>query len=435
MSNSRTDGRFTLLGMAAPFSLRWAGLFIPLLGAVLGGAVAVLAWGVGRTPAVSLLLPVLWILMPSRVSAFCLAATYHMVVVRFIPELAGTWFDSSLVGYSLWVGLGVISGVAWAICWPRSGSPAWVVGSSIVVMLVLLVPPVAMALPGHPLVGVGFLAPGTGWFGVGGFFVAVAGACWFFRCKMQSIVGERKWLIWSAVLALGIMLWAAGGVPDPEKGKIAGRVGALTSMWGRFPDRDSVEVMLRIGKIGLATANLAGGDDGIDTVVFPEAVLGIYDPSLYPAMEQEVLRKTKLSGQTVVVGADLESGPNTYRGVAIVFRPDGSSSYIAARMTVPVAQWAPWSNKVHFPSDWLGKSTLDVGGGIRARFMFCFEEYLPLLHLLSEAREDHVLVIAMSNLWASDDPLTSYVQGAHTEGMARLFNRKWVRSVNLAKTQ
>lgn len=435
MSNSPTEGSFTSLGMADPVSWSWTRLFIPLLGAVLGGTLAVLAWGLGRTPAVSLLMPVLWILMPSRASAFALAATYHMMVVRFLPELAGTWFDSGLVGFLLWVGLGVISGLAWAICWPRSGRPVRVVVSSIAVMLVLLMPPVAMALPGHPLIGVGFLVPGTGWVGVGGFFVAVAGACWFFRCWLPGFVGERKWLIWTAVLAIGTMIWSAGGIPDPDKGKIAGRVGALTSMWGRFPDRDSVEVMQRIGKIGLATAKLAGGDDGIDTVVFPEAVLGIYDPSLYPAMEQEVLRKTKVSGQTVVVGADLESGANTYRGVAIVFRPGGSSSYIAARMTVPVAQWAPWSNKAHFPSDWLGKSTLDVGGGIRARFMFCFEEYLPLLHLLSEAREDHVLVIAMANLWASDDPLASFVQGAHTEGMARLFNRRWVRAVNLAKAQ
>ena len=235
------------------------------------------------------------------------------------------------------------------------------------------------------------------------------------------------------MLVVAAFLWFVGATPDSNGGKVAGRIGALDSRWGGYPKRDSLEVMSRISQVGLATARLAGGDDGINTLIFAESVLGVYDPSLYPVIELEVLRKTRETGQTVVVGADLEYGDKQLQKIAIVFRPDGSSSYLTARQSVPVAEWKPWARENHFPGDWLATSTVDIGGGIRARIMFCYEEYLTGLHLLSEMQGEHQMVVAISNLWASENTLTSFVQASHTEGMARLFGRKWVRAVNFPR--
>ena len=61
---------------------------------------------------------------------------------------------------------------------------------------------------------------------------------------------------------------------------------------------------------------------------------------------------------------------------------------------------------------------------------FCYEEYMPILSLIDEAAYDHNMVVVLSNLWATKDPLSSLVQGAHTQGMALLFGRRWVRAVN-----
>ena len=55
---------------------------------------------------------------------------------------------------------------------------------------------------------------------------------------------------------------------------------------------------------------------------------------------------------------------------------------------------------------------------------------MPILSLIDEAAYDHNMVVVLSNLWATKDPLSSLVQGAHTQGMALLFGRRWVRAVN-----
>lgn len=85
---------------------------------------------------------------------------------------------------------------------------------------------------------------------------------------------------------------------------------------------------------------------------------------------------------------------------------------------------------MHFPADWLAGGTVHLGGQVKARIMFCHEEWMPALHLLTEAREDHEMIIAMANLWAAKDPLAAHVQAAHTQGMALLFRRPFVRAVN-----
>ena len=396
-----------------------------------GLALAFAAWGPGRTPALALLLPLLWVGAPSRATAFVLTGAYHLGVVRFLPEFAGNWFQSLTAGYGLWIAVGLLCGGAWALCWPKDRGALRVVLSAAAALVLTVVPPFGAVLPGHPLIGMGYLFPASNWFGVCAFLLVTVAGCWLARTWLPRRYPNRLCTGGVLMLVVAAFLWFVGATPDSNGGKVAGRIGALDSRWGGYPKRDSLEVMSRISQVGLATARLAGGDDGINTLIFAESVLGVYDPSLYPVIELEVLRKTRETGQTVVVGADLEYGDKQLQKIAIVFRPD--ASYVTARQSVPVAEWKPWARKSHFPVDWLATSTVDIGGGIRARIMFCYEEYLTGLHLLSEMQGEHQMVVAISNLWASENTLTSFVQASHTEGMARLFGRKWVRAVNFPR--
>jgi len=45
------------------------------------------------------------------------------------------------------------------------------------------------------------------------------------------------------------------------------------------------------------------------------------------------------------------------------------------------------------------------------------------------------VVVSLANLWAADDPLANSVQASYTQGMALLFRRNWVRSVNLPRAR
>jgi hypothetical protein len=178
---------------------------------------------------------------------------------------------------------------------------------------------------------------------------------------------------------------------------------------------------------------MAGGEDGLSTVVFPEGILGLYDPSLYTVLKVALLNKSRQAGQTVVIGTDLQTSKREFQTVAVVFKPDGTSTYIASRQAPPVSMWAPWSPYRHYPSNWFADNTIGISKGIRARIMFCYEEYLPFLTLIDEAMYDQNLVITMSNLWASNSRLPNTIQAAHTQGMALLFGKQWVRSVNMPK--
>jgi hypothetical protein len=395
----------------------------------LGGGLGLLAWSPGHTPALGALFPLLWIGRPSRMTAFVCAAAYHLAVVRFLPGLAANWFDSIVAGFACWLAVGIVSGLAWAVFWPPSGSTApRVVLCALAVLVMLLLPPFGALVPAHPVVAWGYLAPGSGWVGVALMFILTS--TWASWLRTYARVFPESHVSWIAIGLLFAVICTFGLVPQPQDGRSANQVLGVQTQFGRFPAYGSVHVMQRLVRMGELSALQANGKDTVKAVVFPETIIGLYDRSLQPSIDLELVAPSKGKGQTLVLGADVAFGSKRFQNAALIFRPDGSSTLIAARQTVPIAQWRPWSRGAHFPADWVGTSTADLGGGLRARFIFCHEEWMAVLHLLSEAREEHELVIAMANLWAASDPTASYVQGAHTQGIALLFGRVYIRAVN-----
>lgn len=428
----------TELNVIGPFGTTrqpaWLRLGSIPLAACLGAFLGLLAWGEARTPALALLLPLLWIAMPSRMAVFALTTAYHLAVIRFLPLFAGTWYESTATGTLMWFLTCILCGMAWAVCWTPSRKTAVVLSRSLLAIVVTMVPPIGSILPGHPIVGMGYMAGGTSWFGVILFVVYFLGASWLIRVAAPSRL--KQWsphAVWGLLVVAAVVLGVRGAVPNPSAGKLAGPVGALESKWGPYPKRGSLEVMTRLGQISRATLALSGGEGEVRTVVFAESSLGVYDPTMFPAVKRDILSKIEKTGQTVVVGVDLEQGPGRLSKVALVLRPDGTSSYAASRQPIPVVEWSPWGRPT-YAMNWLANSTVNVGSGVNARVMFCYEEYIPALHLISELQGDNHMVIAVANLWASNNPLTNFVQSAHTEGMARLFGRHWVRAVNFPKS-
>jgi hypothetical protein len=398
---------------------------------VLGITCALAAWSPGHSPAVGLLLPLLWALSPSRLAAFMCIAAYAMTVVRFLPDFAGTWFASPAFGWLCWIGVGVASGGLWAMLWPRRSSALPVARATMAALIISLLPPAGALFPGHPVVCFGFALPGSGWIGIAAMTFATATAAAVLRAALTQPRGIAR--AWLALAGASVALALFGLVPESDAGQRAGNVVGMRTAWGGFPPYGSFEVTDRLRRIGATLDALA--PEGPLTLVYPEAILGLYDASLNDVIELEITRRIRRTGQTIVLGANVDDGGGRFRNIALVLHPDGSRSIVAARQTTPVAQWRPWSGVMDFPSDWLASSTVTVSANIGARIMFCHEEWMPALHLLAEAREKHLVVIAMANLWAAEAPSASYVQGAHTEGVARLFGRQFVRAVNITGAQ
>lgn len=420
---------------------RWAatGLFIWRCGSVagnliqpalLGAGCGFAAWSPGQTPALGLLFPLLWAMSPSRAAAAVLAATYAMATVRFLPRFAGHWFDSPALGILCWIGVGVASGGLWGLLWPRRGDTLPVTSATLAALALSLLPPMGAILPGHPVVCWGFLAPGSAWIGLAVMTVGMAAAASGLR-RAVNLKGRRH-VAWIVLAGVCVSLSTLGQVPNPAGGERSAGVVGMRTAWGQFPTYGSVEVAQRLQRIGEALEASAKDAGPPRTVVFPEAIIGLYDASLDDVIELEIMRKIRQTAQTVVLGADVTDAAGRFRNIALVLRPDGLRSIVSARQTTPLAQWRPWSGTMHFPANWFGNSAVIVGDKLPVRIMFCHEEWMPGLHLVSEARGENQIIITMANLWAADDRLASDIQAAHTEGMAMLFARPYIRAINSA---
>lgn len=407
-----------------------------LAAASAGWVYAVLAWAMYSSPSVALLLPLIWLSIPARAGAGLFVATYVAGVTRVLPAYAGGWFDSFALGLALWVAMAALCGLFWAALWPRQGAgKGHVATAAIGATLGALLPPVALVMPGHPVAALGYLIEGGGWVALLAYFCVIGWAATELRGLAEgNVLRWTRGLAQPAVILVATgALWVVGAKldgSDQTRGRLVGKWGAVRTEFGPPPVNDD-QAVDRIARIGRMVRSLAGGEDGLDVVVLPETILGVAEPGNLAVLRSEVLVGARAAKQTVVLGAVEPQGAGRFANLAMGFRPDGSTWKVAARQSVPVASWAPWSGHEHYPSDWLGPATAEVTPGVRARFMMCYEEWMPILHLMPEVIERQNLVIAMANRWSTSSPLASAIQSAHTEGMAKLFRRPWLRSENL----
>lgn len=405
---------------------------VPWLGWLLaGGAMAVLSWGELRTPLAAVLFPVGLYVTRRRWNAFVYALAYHAGVAREVPWYSKVWLDDSLfLGALVWLTLSIAGAAIWSLVWTSSSRP-WKVGLCAAgAFLLAMCSPI---LPGHPIVGWGFLASGTGWLG---FVLAVAfTSAAAITVRRETERGARPDYVVPAFLLAGVLVLAVGGFTQKRlDGRVVGDSIAFTTNLGP-PPSTSEQIIQRMERVGAMAKAVATGEGRARLVVFPETMIGRYDTSYGAVFRNEIVGQAKEGRQFIVVGAEILQPDGTGQNIAILTRPDGTTSYAQQRLASPISMWAPWRKgqpdaDTHFPIDLRANNILTIEGGVKARVMFCYEEYLPALHLLNELLDDHSLVIAMANSWSGQNLAAAAVQEAHTEGMVRLFGRRLLRAEN-----
>ncbi|HEX2543287.1 MAG TPA: hypothetical protein VHL79_00315 [Ramlibacter sp.] len=397
-------------------SLRTSGH--PVLSLALGVALGLLAWGEGRVPVPALSLPLLVGLSRSRAQAFWLAFGYAAGVLRHAAAFIASWFgDHLVVGMAAVVAYAVIAGAVWACGWSASPRIATRMGTMAAAWLLAL--GLALAVPGHPLVAAGFVLPDSGWAG------ALA-ACLLGPAALAVLTTLRP-RARAGMMALLLASLAAAGVAlhrEPTTGALAG-IAPRTTAWGALRSPDDVLQRLQ----HMARAPLALTDT---TVVWPESILGRYEPSFEPVLQLELLQPARAAGRTLVIGMDLPLPGERLASAAVVFHPDERRVVALARQPAPLALWKPWRQEHTFVADWRAGNMLELGQGERAAVIFCYEEYMPLLYLLNEAFDAPTLYLALANTWAARDPAAATIQTWHSLGMARLFGRPYLKAENHA---
>lgn len=395
-----------------------AALIATASGALLGA----LAWGADRVPAMAMLLPLLLAMCGSRVQSAVLAFAYSLGVLRFAPATVGGWFDGDmLIGWSAISLCAVATGAAWCAGWSPSRSPsrrALAMGGG---WLAALLPPAALGSAGHPVIAVGFLLPGSGWLGVAislGLALCAGAAGAVIRdgrIPTRLAAGGVAGVLAGA----GLMVHAPSSVTvDP----VVPGVVAVPTNWGRLTDEE--QVLARIEAMGRERV-----PDNAHAVIWPESVIGLYRPSLYPVLEAEVLRRARAAGRTQVIGMDLQMPGERFQNAAVAFYPDGSTATAVARQPAPLSLWRPFTSGWSFEADWRAGNVLRIGEE-RAALVFCYEEYLPVLFLLNEIWDKPSAYLVLTNTWSTPDPVGARVQTLHSLGMARLFGRAFLKAEN-----
>lgn len=387
-------------------------------GLAAGAVLGVTAWGEGRVPVLALSLPVLVMFSRSRAQAFCVAFGYVIGTLRYIAAFVASWFNDNLViGTLVVLAFATITSAVWCLGW--TGSRRWPVRLLAITGAWLLALAANTGVPGHPLIAMGYVLPGTGWFGVGLSLLgvptlALAGA---------RLLGTERLRIGSAATVLLVL--AGCGVllsRQPPDGPARGVQGQVTH-WGALRGED--DALTRMQWMGAAQPNPVAA-----TVVWPESIIGRYDPSLYQVLDLEVLEPSRRAGRTQIIGMDIPLRGNRELNSAVAFYPDGRTATATARQPAPLSLWRPWRETDTFVADWTAHNMLVVGQGDRAAVIFCYEEYMPVLYLLNEALDRPTMYLALANTWAAKDAGAAAIQTWHSWGMARLFGRTYIKAEN-----
>ncbi|MCV0439055.1 MAG: conjugal transfer protein TraB [Hydrogenophaga sp.] len=391
--------------------------------ALVGSALGWIAWGQGRAPALAALLPLLLAACRTRGQAFVLGMAYTLLMERHNPAFIGSWFGNSLViGWAAETVYVLVSGAVWSLGWSASGKPWRKALAVVVAWIVALLPPVSLGVAGHPVIAWGTILPGSGWVGVGLSVLGPATMVWLVARHRPS----AKSL--AAVLALlGAALCTIGFARFESPSRATPAAVGVTTEWGQNVSVDGI--LQRVASMGEVTRTLAT-QEAPTTVVWPESIIGTYNPALYPVLNIEVLSVARASGQTHIIGMDLVGDGNRYENAAVAFYPDGRTARAVARQPAPVSLWKPWRKTDTFVADWSANNVLTIGATRRAAFIFCYEEYMPFFYLLNELQGPVDLYVAMANTWAAESPEAAEIQTQHSFGMARLFGRPYIKAEN-----
>lgn len=382
-------------------------------GAVLGTA----AWGQGRVPVLALALPLLVMFSASRLQAFFIAFGYSLGLTRYHVAFVGGWFhDNLLIGAAAMLLVASITGAVWCVGW--TSSRRLIVRGLAITGAWLLALAMNAGVPGHPVIAVGYVLPGSGWGGVAASLaylwlaLSVPGA--IRRPQLQYACGAGFMVV---LLGAGFLLYQ-----PPPVGVVRG-IQSEATRWGLLNGED--DALGRMQRMGATKV-----DQLAATVVWPESIIGRYDPSMYQVLNLELLEPSRRAGRTQIVGMDIPTPGNRELNSAVAFYPDGRTATATARQPAPLSLWRPWRHTDTFVADWTAHNILTVGQGDRAAVIFCYEEYMPVLYLLNEALDHPTIYLAMTNTWAAKDADAASIQTWHSLGMARLFGRPYVKAEN-----
>ena len=398
------------------------------------GATVILAEALGSLGLASATLAwiVIWAQASSRREAFGLALLFFLVAGREVPWMVDAIGQGTSLGAFLWLLHALILAAPWAMLHLGGrASPGIALRVAAVLAITLLLPPWAIVQWGHPITAAGELFPGSGWLGLA---VVVGVGLALASFARGAIVPWAKAIALFAV-ALCVTCQLHYAPPPMPRGWVAIDTTRPTE---RAEACTPASLAVSSALTRRAHAELVAG---AKVIVLPEGAAGIW--TMCEAYWWRELNATAQDlGATVLVGAlrptclesptkclvPGEAKATSYTNSLVVL--GASAAAINARVPVPVLSWHPWRVPGHVRAH-AGIGVHSVAGR-RVAVLFCYEEMVPSLALVSFiASRPEVLVTVANHWWAHPRMTRPATQGRFSQSIARLFGVPLLRASNL----
>lgn len=340
---------------------------------------------------------------------------YYLAGARDVPVVVGRFFPNLNDGFGagVWIAHAALLALVWCWVWPkREASHLIVFLRSIIVLVLLAVPPIGIIGWLSPMSVAGQLFPGWGYVGAGLAMVVLAFMAVVARRKVDSRVVAG---IFAGCVALSSCANLLYQPPAPPVGWTA-----VNTRHGEFPDNPTAAYERHQALIADVKRRLDAGDK---LIVLPEEVAGKWRPAT-EFWWKDIATFAKTSGSVVLIGTDIFEGAQFRDSLLILGATEG---HIASRQPIPIGLWRPWARESAI-ADWTQPGVMQLGDR-EVAFSFCYEDLLIWPMMTSMWHRPNV-IISVANNWFGGGLSEPEIQRQSIESMARLFGTPLVRAVN-----
>ena len=394
-----------------------------ILSAVAG---AVIGAHIGISPAPELLavtaiLPLLWCIAGSRLSAFALAIAYYLTAARGVPLGAATFFgdgrpNALALGVMLWCLSSVALAAPWALLWSGNKSIPPKILRLCAVSIVISIPPIGLFGWASPLLASGILFPRTSWLGIAAMTVLppiIARAT-----KMRNVVSVMfpcAFIIYICVQAyimpFCVISPAGFTALNTHHAKSASGSAHFTDAFIRTTDIVDDILVQKAAYI-----------------LLPETIAGAWthaSKQLWLPVGEYLAKR----GQTLIVGAEIYDENLQYDNCMIFLGKDNNPIY-RQRVPVPISMWRPFGGKGTAYAHWLNDGSVTLADGRIAICLLCYEQYIAWPVLFSMFHGKANILICASNLWWSNNTSIPNIQIQSSRSLAALFGLTYISATN-----
>jgi hypothetical protein len=381
------------------FTRIWPGAVQYLLVPITAGIIGYCSFT--STPAVLALLcliPVVYAMAESRLSATLAMFCYHLMASRGLAAGSAAYFNSDLsLGVAIWLAGNALNAGVFGALWSRN--PKIRPLSFIASVLLLSLPPLGILGWASPLTAAGVLFPGLQWVGL---LLAI-----FLLYFLAEYYRHPRKIVFLLVLsAVSSHLYVPAREPKWH---------AINTNFGSAAPDPSAEYLRYLAVAdGLKNARSVN-------VVLPESTSPAWNEASI-----ELWRGIAPANGVLALGSEIDSADGKTQVTG--FLSTHTTRRYLQRQPIPLSMWRPWSAD-GYDIHWFANPTIEVNGQTLAPLV-CFETFLvwPILASRFHGAEE---IVATANLWWASRTSIPGIQNSIVMAWSLLFDMPYALAVNI----